>query len=146
MKTSMKTCICIGLVILAIIGIAGCVGSNEQKSEVAQPAEEVTTPISEPTTASGTVIATWSGDDGKTTEPFTVPSSPWIVEWDAQNSTKYTHTVFSIFVYDQKNNLIDIAVDSSNATIGSTYEYEPAGVYHLEIFSGMPYNITVKTA
>ena len=145
MKTSMKTCICIGLVILAVVGIAGCAGSNEQKSEVSQPAAEVTTPISEPTTAPGTVIATFSGEDSKNTEPFTVNSNTWKIEWEAQNSTKYKVTVFTVYLVDEKG-LKDLVASTNSAGGETSYFYKP-GTYHLEINSGaMPYNITVTTA
>jgi len=151
MKTSIKRSICIGLVILAIVGIAGCVGSNEQKSEVSQPAAEVTTPaaevttpISEPTTAPGTVIVTFSGDDSTTTQQFTAPNK-WKIEWETQNSTKYKETVFSMYLCNENGEQLDYIGSTYEADSGETYMYKP-GTYTFDITSGMPYNITVKTA
>ncbi len=144
MKTSMKTSICIGLVILAIVGIAGCAESNEQKSEVAQPDAEVTTPISEPTTAPGTVIVTFSGDDSTTTQQFTAPNK-WKIEWETQNSTKYKQTVFSMYLCSETGELLDYIGSTSVTDSGETYMYKP-GTYAFKITSGMPYNVTVTTA
>jgi hypothetical protein len=147
MKTSMKTSICIGLVILVIVGIAGCAESNEQKSEIAQPASEVTPPISEPTTAPGTVIASFTGTETETFAPFTVPTSQWRIIWDFKPSTQYTDTIYGVYLYDSNNSMVDIIADSKVAGNGSTYVYEPAGVYHIKVIAGAaPFNVTVETA
>lgn len=155
MKTSMKTSICIGLVILAVVGIAGCAGSNEQKSEIAQPAAEATTPVSEPTGAASnvpaqpvvapeTVIATFSGDDSTTTKQFTVPAK-WKIEWEVQDDADSSYKSFTVYLYNDKGESLDLVASESGPDKGETYMYKE-GTYALDISSTLPYNITVKTA
>lgn len=152
MKTSIKRSICIGLVVLAIVGIAGCVGSDEQKTQESQAnvTEPAAAPAAEPaeTTpepAPGTIIATFSGEESRTTEPFTVNSSTWKIDWQVQNSTKYDVTVFTAYLIDETGDS-ELLASTYSAAGETSYYYKP-GTYHLKIDAGaMPYNITVSTA
>jgi PBP1b-binding outer membrane lipoprotein LpoB len=141
-----KSSIGIGLVIFAIVSMAGCLGNSAQPAEEVAPAVETptveNTAPTQPVAAPETVITSFSGDSKTKTQQFTVPAK-WKVEWETKGTDQYE--IFSIYLIDDQGKVTDFVANSDGTDKGETYMYE-AGTYAFDISTTMPYEIKVKTA
>jgi len=151
MKTIYKM---IGLAVLAVFLLLGCIGSNGSTDNTATPSDNVqSTPekapsnedtnVQEPVKEAPVVIASWEGESTKNTETFHVSSKEWKISWDT-TSGKYGDMNFQIYVYDSNGRPRGVAANVVGANNDSTI-MRGEGDYYLMINTAQPYKITVET-
>jgi len=79
------------------------------------------------------VLRQWSGGGIKTTEPFTITKSPWVVSWSF-TSTYEDLGLLQIYVYNSYGDLVDLAANTMGSASDSSYIYK-TGTFYLEIVS-----------
>ena len=101
------------------------------------------TPISAPLTESASttqeqpqVVAEWAGIGPKTTEPFTIESAPWAIDWTHVPTTLKGKSIgtFQIMVYDTEEPGIPVAIATESVEKDSDISYiDEAGTFYLMI-------------
>jgi len=82
------------------------------------------------TNASTRKVASWKGSGMKTTEPFTILRSPWVISW-AHKVSEYGG-VLQIFVYKSDGNLVSLAANTMQSGSDVSYVYD-TGTFYLNI-------------
>lgn len=151
----MKTILKIGIAVLAIFLLLGCIGSNGNTDNTATQSDNVQSTQSEKTTSNEdtnvqesvkeapVTIASWEGESTKNTETFHVPSKEWKISWDT-TSGKYGDMNFQIYVYDSNGRPRGVAANVVGANNDSTI-MRGEGDYYLMVNTAQPYKITVET-
>lgn len=92
---------------------------------------------------SGTDPLLFAGSGVKETQPFSVKSSPWRVEWQS-GAAAAGPSVFQVFLYDQQGQLVSIVANAMGAAQGTAAIQAPPSRYYLSITAGqVDWRITV---
>ena len=121
-----KVGIIIGVVVVIIVVIAIIASGNGSPAENGVPGLETFSPV------------TFTGTSDKTTSPFEVTTSEWIVDWSYVPDPEYPeYAVFQFFVYPRGEtvNFVE-AMISPGDTNGSTYSYAGSGEYYIKVYCG----------
>jgi len=92
------------------------------------------------------IVLTGSGE--KTTPPFTVTTTEWIIEW-SYTSDNPEFAVFGFFVYPRGETVSFVeSCLFPEGTSGSTYSYAGAGEYYVKVTAAniKSWTITIKPA
>jgi hypothetical protein len=109
----------------AVVVLVVMVAANKQGQRV--PAAEVVSTSNE-----WHEVAVWKGSGAKTTEPFRIEQSPWIIEWTLGRGS-YDAQLLQVFVYRGDDQHLDgVAVNTLAPGADSTYMYG-TGTYHLQM-------------
>ncbi len=150
----MKTIFKVGISILAVFLLLGCLGSNSNTNQSATPSDNVQSTSTEktqstepanvqtPVKAAPVVIASWEGESTKDTETFTVPSDQFKISWDTKPGNFEGNFIFTIKNADGSFKAAGANVIGTNSE--STI-VRGAGDYYLSITATQPYKITVET-
>ena len=85
-------------------------------------------PTSEPTT--------FTGSSDRTTPPFTVTTSEWIIDWSYVPDYEYPeYAGFGFYVYPRGETVMYVESVLSGSTSGSTYSYAGPGEYYVEVLA-----------
>lgn len=156
----MKTIYKIGIAVLAVFLLLGCIGSNGNTDQSSTPSDNVQStqqeetqsnesanvkqPVKEetPVKAAPVTIASWEGESTKDTETFHVSTDQFKISWDTKPGNFEGNFIFTI-------NNADGSFKAAGANvIGTNNEstiVRGAGDYYLSITATQPYKITVET-
>jgi len=88
------------------------------------------------------VVKTWSGSGTKNTEKFLISKHPWRISWEVSDGDV---GLLQIFIYDDEENMIDMAANVMKTADGYSYVYTKEGKFYLTINSAnVNWKITVE--
>lgn len=143
------------VVLLAIIApiLAGC--TTSAPAVVMTTTKTVTATASTVTVTAPTVTVTslpasfipvtFTGSGDKTTPPFTVTTSEWIIDWSYTTNSNYP--AFYIYIYPRGETASYVtSIDAGEATSGTSYCYAGAGEYYVEVLAAnlISWTITIR--
>ena len=94
------------------------------------PTSQIQSITATPPETEAQMIKEWSGSGDKTTEPFTISSSPWVIEWE-KNPESRVASMLLIMVYSPGSN-IPVEIFESGSDID--YETDTNYIYHIGTF------------
>lgn len=138
----------LGLVLM-ITGCATPVQTGSPSSPASKPEASAKPPETQaPKTAQKAAptwqeVKTWTGSGIVNTETFTVASKEWRINWET--SQENIAGILQVFVYDSKDNLVDLPVNQMGVSKNISYVRKGPGTFYLKINSAnIKYRVTVE--
>jgi len=156
MKKAALVILAVAGVIFALVIVAALASPSTPAAPAAVPAAGTTTPATTPPTqppkAPAPAPATFSpisfsGVGDKTTAPFTVPTSEFIIEWE-WSAPDPSYGMMAFFVYPRGETAMYLESVNCDAQTGSTYSYSGPGEMYLMVLAAnlSSWTITVRPA
>jgi hypothetical protein len=126
-----------GFVVLALIlTITGC---SRQQTATGTPKQPQQQPSGHTvlTTENTNRLCGWEGNSVKTTEPFTVNKSPWVIGWATDGAG-----VFQIYLHRPNGELVSVAANVQGKGSDESYVYE-TGTFYLMINTTQVYSASI---
>jgi hypothetical protein len=151
----------VAFVILAVVGVIFALVIVAALASPSTPAAPAAPAASGPTTPATTPPATppkapapatfspisFSGVGDKTTAPFNVPTSEFVIEWE-WSAPDPSYAMLSFFLYPRGETAAYLEMIDCDASPGSTYSYAGPGEMYLMVLAAnlSSWTITVRPA